>query len=259
MSTKAPKSVIVLTVPSITSPTLSRLNSSRRISSWRSSSSSRRETTMFFLYQLTERILTSSCLLIRSSRFGTGRRSTCEPGRNASSPRISTASPPFTRLMTVAGTPSALSDFCLMVSQASWKSAFFLEMTGNPSRSSNDSRYTLTSRPSAASSRLRNSSTDSTPSAFKPMSTRTALVSRLTTRPVTMSPSRSRGNDSAYISAVVFGAGGASGAGVSGMTELTASDSGRLGAPSCLLSSTDIKTVLLSGISDNINDLAHHP
>ena len=90
---------------------------------------------------------------MNASRLRTGRRSTCEPGRNAFTP-MSTERPPFTRAMMVpfdrarrARTRREIS------SQTLSRSAFSLERTHSPSSFSRLSRSTSTASPALTADR----------------------------------------------------------------------------------------------------------
>ena len=100
-STKAPKSVMFLTTPVRTWPFSSSEMRVRFFSSRSCSSTMRRLTTtlrrrLFFLM-----IRHSISSPIMSSRLGTWRRATCEPGRNVSTPHSLTTRPPLMRRSTV--------------------------------------------------------------------------------------------------------------------------------------------------------------
>ncbi len=73
------------------------------------------------------------------ARFFTGRRSTCEPGRNALTP-TSTARPPLTTSMTRPSTAAPFSCARVMASQTLILSALSFERTISPSLSSLASR-----------------------------------------------------------------------------------------------------------------------
>ena len=113
-----------------------------------------------------------------------------EPGRKASTPSRSTTMPPLMRRVSRPFTVEPPSWASLMLSQTRMKSAFCLERTTRPSRSSTFSRNTSTSAPiSIDSGASPNSFSGMAPSDLKPMSTRTSPGVVPTTRPLTISPS----------------------------------------------------------------------
>jgi hypothetical protein len=82
------------------------------------------------------------------SRLRTGRRSTCEPGRNALTPPLMvTLSPPFTRAVMVPSISSSRSQAALISSQTFSLSAFSLERSTRPSSVSLLSTSTSTRSP----------------------------------------------------------------------------------------------------------------
>ena len=83
------------------------------------------------------------------SRLRTGRRSTCEPGRNAfTPPRMVTERPPFTRSLMVPSMSSSRSHAPEISSHTFILSAFSFERTQRPSSFSRLSRKTSISSPS---------------------------------------------------------------------------------------------------------------
>ena len=129
------------------------------------------------------------------SRFRTGRRSTCEPGRNAlTPPRIVTERPPFTRAVIVPWISSSRSRAALISSHTLRRSAFSLERRTRPSSVSLDSTSTSTTSPTATRASPpgpMNSYIGMTPSDLYPMSTTTTSLPRAMTVPETISPSLS--------------------------------------------------------------------
>ena len=86
---------------------------------------------------------------MNASRLRTGRRSTCEPGRNAfTPPRMVTERPPFTRALMVPSMSSSRSQAPEISSQTFSRSAFSLDRTHRPSSFSRLSRKTSISSPS---------------------------------------------------------------------------------------------------------------
>ena len=186
----APKSVMFLTTPSRTCPTS---NSLTRVSRFFSRSPSRitlRDTTMLRRRLFSLMILNSNIWPNRSSMFGTRRRAICEPGRNASTPMISTVTPPLILRVSMPSTGSSASWASRIFSQTRRKSAFFLESTTMPSSSSRLSRRTSTSCPGSIPSRSLNSSRATAPSLLNPNSRMTMVSVTRRTFALTISPSR---------------------------------------------------------------------
>ena len=148
-SMKAPYSVRFLTMPSTIWPSFS-FSSVISFSSARSfSRSTRRDSTMLPRFLLNLMTLKRCCLPMNASRLRTGRRSTCEPGRNAfTPPRMVTERPPFTRALMVPSISSSRSHAPEISSQTFSRSAFSFERTQRPSSFSRLSRKTSISSPS---------------------------------------------------------------------------------------------------------------
>ena len=129
-SMKAPYSVRFLTMPSTIWPSFS-FSSVISFSSARSfSRSTRRDSTMLPRFLLNLMTLNRCCLPMNASRLRTGRRSTCEPGRNAfTPPRMVTERPPFTRALMVPSMSSSRSHAPEISSQTFRRSAFSFERT----------------------------------------------------------------------------------------------------------------------------------
>ena len=118
-STNTPKSVMFFTRPMRRWPLVMEASSSRFLSAWRSSISSRRETMMLRRSGLILMTLNSNVWLMYGSTSCTGAMSTCEPGRNASMPSMLTIRPPRTRLLM---TPVTTAPSWYLVSTASQRS-----------------------------------------------------------------------------------------------------------------------------------------
>ena len=85
-----------------------------------------------------------------ASRLRTGRRSTCDPGRNAfTPPRMVTDRPPFTRALMVPSISSSRSQAAEISSHTFRRSAFSLDRTHRPSSFSRLSRKTSIWSPTA--------------------------------------------------------------------------------------------------------------
>ena len=108
-STKAPYSVMFLTTPSTTSPSLSRATISARCSARLSSRTARRDTTMLPRRRSIFRIWNGWGMCISGPASRTGRTSTWLPGRNATAPPRSTVNPPLTRPKIAPSTRSSFS------------------------------------------------------------------------------------------------------------------------------------------------------
>src|ERR1022692_3615237 len=94
-STNAPYSVRFFTTPVRTEPSSRCSSVLLRFSLCSPSSNSLRETTILPRFLLSLMTVTSSVWPFMPSRFRMGRRSTCDPGRKARAPRMSTVRPPL--------------------------------------------------------------------------------------------------------------------------------------------------------------------
>ena len=132
-SMNAPYSVRFLTIPSTIWPSFRR-SSVDSFSAARSfSRSTRRDSTMLPRFLLNLMTLNLKFWPRNASRLRTGRRSTCEPGRNAfTPPRIVTERPPFTRAVMTPSISSSRSHAALISSHTLNRSAFSLERTHMP-------------------------------------------------------------------------------------------------------------------------------
>src|SRR6266849_8245707 len=177
------------TVPVRTSPSWRTSSVCFFFSSRSSSRTERRESTTLPRRRLSLMTFARMLWPTIAARFLTGRRSTCEPGRNALTP-TSTARPPLTTSTTRPSTGRPFSWAWVIASQTLILSALSLERTLSPSESSLASRYTSISSPTFVRLPCRwNSSIGIAPSLLWPTSTRTSLEPMWTTRPRTTSPS----------------------------------------------------------------------
>ncbi len=135
---------------------------------------------------------------MNSSRLGTWRRATWEPGRNVSTPQSFTTRPPLIRRSTMPCTISLSSCAFLILSQTFRKSARSFESATRPSWFSSFSRNTSNSSP-GLSSCSPNSSMEMTPSLLKPMLSRTSLSRTSTTVPRRILPSATSVRVSSYV------------------------------------------------------------
>ena len=167
-SMNAPYSVRFLTMPSTIWPSLRRssVDSLRAARSF--SRSTRRDRTMLPRFLLNLMTLNLKAWPRNESRLRTGRRSTCDPGRNAlTPPRMVTERPPLTRVVIVPSISSSRSHAALISSHTLKRSAFSLERTTMPASFSRDSSSTSTVSPGLTSmlpSAPRNSSSAIWPS-----------------------------------------------------------------------------------------------
>ena len=170
-------------------PSLRTLRVSLRFSSRSASSSTRRERTMLPRLRLYLRILNSKTSPKSLSRLRTGRRSTCDPGRNALTP-MSTCMPPLTREVMVPLTVPSCSKISPTFSHVRRFSALRLETMVTPSSSSSASTKTSKISPISASttpSSFKNSVVGTRQSDLKPMSMVTHSLVVSVTVPLTMS------------------------------------------------------------------------
>ena len=122
--------------------------------------------------------------------LATRRNAIWEPGRKASTPMMSTVTPPLILRVRRPLTGRSLSYASRMSSQTRRKSAFFLDRMTTPSSSSKLSRRTSTSWPGSIEAESLNSSTGTAPSLLKPNSRMTTESVTRSTFALTISPSR---------------------------------------------------------------------
>src|SRR5260370_1073741 len=131
-STNAPYSVTFFTCPCTTWPSLSVSINVARLACSSSSSSARRLTTTLPRRRFSFVMRTCTSVPVRSSRFCVGRRSYCEPGRNARPP-ISTTTPPLIRSTTSPALCSLLLNAASIFSHVRRRSTFRYDRIVKPS------------------------------------------------------------------------------------------------------------------------------